>query len=160
MGTKNIMENKTTPRRNDMGNEVVDGYACKPKNYDPERPVMHYKSQVLLCDDARCGQAHKNEDKAAHLRAMLKRLHLNQGEDRIKISRTRCLGMCRFRGVAQIVENTRANGTAANNGLWLRATHRYGDEEWEALFGLLRDGRAVEDAWDEGRFIPMRVYGE
>ena len=154
------MGSKATPRRNDMGNEVVEGYACKPRDFDPERSVMHYKSQILLCDDERCSRAHKGEDKAAHLRAMLKRLHLNQGEDRIKISRTRCLGMCRFRGVAQIVENTRANGTPANNGLWLRATHRYGDAEWEELFELLRDGRVVEDVWEEGRFIPMRVYGK
>jgi len=120
METKNIMASSLTNshasskyganpvkkgeiRLNEMGSEVVEGYTCKPKDYDPNRPIMHYKTLLLLCDDERCGKAGKI-DKASHLREILKDMGLNKGANRIKISRTGCYGACRFRQVCQVTE--------------------------------------------------------
>jgi len=144
-------------RFNEMGSEVVEGYTCKPKDYDPNRPIMHYKTLLLLCDDERCGKAGK-DDRAAHLRELLKEMGLNKGKNRIKISRTGCYGACRFRQVCQVTENTQANGNAKNNALWLRHTHKFSDEQWKELFRLLSEDKILVDELDEEVFIPMKVY--
>jgi len=143
---------------NEMGSEVVEGYTCKPKDFDPNRPIMHYKAQLFLCDDERCSKASKNEDKATYLREMLKEMGLNKGKNRIKISRTGCYGACRFRQVCQITENTQANGNAKNNALWLKNTHKYSDEQWRELFSMLSKDKILLDELSSEFFIPMKVY--
>jgi len=153
---ENIMASKKVII-NEMGNEVVEGYACKPKNFDANRPIMHYKTLLLLCDDERCSKASKG-DKATHLREILKEMGLNKGENRIKINRTGCYGACRFRQVCQITENTQANGNAKNNALWLRHTHKLKDDEWREIFKLLSEDKPLLDEFEKKMFIPMKVY--
>jgi len=150
---------KKEPKINEMGQEVVEGYACKPKDFDPDRPIMHFKYQIFICDDERCAKAAKS-DKAAWLREILKDMGLNQGKDRIKISRTGCFGACRFRQVAECVANTQANGKAKNNALWFRHTHRWDEQQWRTLFAALRDDKALSSCIDASAYIPMKVYGE
>ena len=144
-------------RVNEMGSEVVEGYSCKPKDYDPELPIMHYKTLLLLCDDERCSKAGK-DDRATHLREILKEMGLNKGENRIKVSRTGCYGACRFRQVCQVTENTQANGNLKNNALWLRNTHKFKDAEWREIFTLLSEDKILVDELDSEVFIPMKVY--
>ncbi|PHS58764.1 MAG: hypothetical protein COB17_02120 [Sulfurimonas sp.] len=144
-------------RLNEMGSEVVEGYTCKPKDFDASRPIMHYKTLLLLCDDERCGKAGKI-DKATHLRDILKDMDLNKGENRIKISRTGCYGACRYRQVCQVTENTQANGEPKNNALWLKHTHQYTDDEWRNIFKLLVDGKILVNELGDEAFIPMKVY--
>ena len=144
-------------RVNEMGSEIVEGYSCKPKDYDPERPIMHYKTLLLLCDDERCSKAGK-DDRATHLREILKEMGLNKGENRIKVSRTGCYGACRFRQVCQVTENTQANGNLKNNALWLRNTHKFKDAEWREIFTLLSEDKILVDELDSEVFIPMKVY--
>jgi len=142
---------------NDMGNEVVDGFACKPVDFDASRPIMHYQTLLLVCDDERCHKAHK-QDKSTYLRDMLKGMGLNKGENRIKVTRTSCNGACRFRAVAQVTTNTQANGELKNNGLWLKQTHKYNNDEWKNIFKLLSNSEILKDNLDEDAFIPMKVY--
>jgi len=144
-------------RLNEMGSEVVEGYTCKPKDYDAQRPIMHYKTLLLLCDDERCGKAGKT-DKASELREILKEMGLNKGEKRIKVSRTGCYGACRFRQVCQVTENTQANGNPKNNAIWLRYTHHFKEEDWRNIFTLLAEDKTLTDRLDEKHFIPMKVY--
>ena len=108
-----------------MGSEVVDGFVCKPKVLDPEKPIMHFKTQIFLCHDERCKKAHKSDLLSDDLREILKEVNLARGPNRIKISRTGCFGACRFRSVANLYENTRVNGHPKNNNLWLRNIHKY-----------------------------------
>jgi hypothetical protein len=120
---------------------------------------MHYRYQLYLCDDERCRKA-AGEDKAKRLRDLLKAMGLNQGNDRIKISRSRCQGACRYRQVAQLNANTRANGLVENNALWLRHVHRLSDQGWRRLFEELTRGAVLTQILDPKHFIPMKVYGE
>jgi len=122
-----------------------------------ERPIMHYKTLLLLCDDERCGKAGKI-DKASHLREILKEMGLNKGKNRIKISRTGCYGACRFRQVCQITENTQANGNPKNNAIWLRHTHNFTDKQWKELFVMLSEDKILLEELDAKYFIPMKVY--
>ena len=142
---------------NDMGNEVVDGFACKPVDFDASRPIMHYQTLLLVCDDERCHKAQR-KDKSIELREILKDMGLNKGENRIKVTRTSCNGACRFRAVAQVTANTQANGELKNNGLWLKQTHKYSDKEWKNIFKLLSNSEILKDNLDEDAFIPMKVY--
>ena len=157
------MPNLTTPIKkdkiqiNEMGSEVIDGYRCKPKDYDPNRPIMHYKTLLLICDDERCKKAGKI-DKASELREILKDMGLNKGKNRIKISRTGCYGACRFRQVCQVTENTQANGNPNNNAIWLRHTHNFTKEDWRRIFTLLSTNKDLKNELDKKHFIPMKVY--
>ena len=147
------------PTVNEMGQEVVKGYACKPVDFDPQRPIMHYDYQLYVCDDARCAAA-AGRDQAAFLRALLKTLRLHRGHRRIKISRSRCQGACRYRQVAQLNANTRTGAHPDNNALWLRHVHRYSEAQWREIFETLARGEALSDHLDPSHFIPMKVYGE
>ncbi|MDF1875304.1 (2Fe-2S) ferredoxin domain-containing protein [Sulfurimonas sp. SAG-AH-194-I05] len=144
-------------RHNEMGSEVVEGYTCKPKDYDPNKAIMHYKTLLLLCDDERCGKAGK-DNRAAHLREMIKEMGLSKGKNRIKISRTGCYGACRYRQVCQVTENTQANGNPKNNAIWLKHTHQFKDEQWREIFKLLSEDETLKDVLDEENFIAMKVY--
>ena len=141
------MANKSTPTHNLMGSEVVEGYACKPKKLDPDKPIMYYDAIVYICTDERCAKA-GGEEKVAWLREVVKEMGLHTGEQRIKISRSLCQGACRFRQVAQI------NAPAPNDKVWLKHTHRFDKERWVAILSAIRDQKAIA----EDR-IALRVYG-
>lgn len=151
MEPKNIMENK--PKINIMGSEVVDGFMCKPKKFDANKPIMHFKTQIFLCHDERCKKSHKTDDLAADLRDIINDLNLSKGENRIKVSRTGCFGACRFRSVANIYENTRANGYANNNNLWLKNVHKFDKEKWVELLSALCENKDIDDL--EFEQVPM-----
>jgi hypothetical protein len=143
---------------NEMGSEVVEGFECKPKNFDPNRPIMHYKTHIFICDGKRCKKAHRVEDEAKFLRELLKELKLNRGEKRIKISRGGCFGACRFRAVANIYENSQANGFLPNNNLWLKQTHKFTRDDWREIFLALSENIELKESLKEEQFIQMRVY--
>lgn len=147
------MESKDGKLYNMMGSEVEEGFTCKPKVFEADKPIMHFKTQIFICDDERCGKAHKQDDKGAHLREIIKDVKLAKGENRIKVVRTGCFGACRFRSVANIFENTPRNGCAENNGIWLKNTHKYSDEKWAKLFELLSQNKTLDE--EEFQRVPM-----
>ena len=142
---------------NEMGNEVVEGFECKPKDYDPTRPIMHYKTLLLLCDDERCSKA-GGENRAKELRELLQELDLNKGKNRIKITRTLCNGACRFRQVAHISENMQENGNRDNSSLWLKQTHTFSLDKWGEIFKALSEDRALKELLDDEVFVKMKIY--
>ncbi len=139
---------------NTMGSEVVEGFTCKPKKFDANKPIMHFKTQLFICDDERCSKAHKDENIAATLREVIKQLNLSKGQERIKIVRTGCFGACRFRSVANIYENTRSMGNSKNNGIWLKNIHKYDIEKWKRLFLTLKENISLDEI-DEFEQVPM-----
>ncbi|WP_156928227.1 (2Fe-2S) ferredoxin domain-containing protein [Sulfurospirillum arcachonense] len=130
---------------NNMGSEVEVGFTCKPKVFDPNKPIMHFKTQIFICDGERCKQSSKHEDEATFLRELLKELNLHQGQNRIKISRTNCFGACRFRQVATVFENTKANGFIQNNNIWLKNTHKFDKNRWIELFTALKNNKNLDE---------------
>jgi len=134
------------PKINLMGSEVVEGYECKPKKLDPNKPIMFYKSIVYICSDERCAKAGSFE-KAAELREIVKEMGLEKGKNRIKISRSFCQGACRFRQVAQV------NSTSPNDKLWLKHTHKFETKDWIELFEALRDDKEFKK-----NKIDMKLY--
>ncbi|WP_417324543.1 hypothetical protein [Halarcobacter sp.] len=147
------MENKNEKLFNTMGSEVAEGFTCKPKQFDASKPIMHFKTQLFLCDDERCSKAHKGKDVAAILREVIKELALSKGEERIKVVRTGCFGACRFRSVANIYENTQRNGYLENNAIWLKNVHQYDKEKWVKLFKALSNNEKLDMA--EFKIVPM-----
>ncbi len=139
--------------KNIMGSEVAEGFACKPLKLDPKKPIMHFKTQIFLCDDERCGSAGE-KNLAKKLRDLTKEMNIDKGENRIKISRNFCQGACRYRKVAQIVENTSSNGYAKNNNIFLPYTHKYSMNDWENLFIKLTNNQSLEDF----KQIEMKIF--
>jgi len=144
-------------KTNIMGSAVVEGFECKPKVLDPNKPIMHYKTLIYVCEDERCKQASKNQDKAKQLRDIIKDLDLEKGANRIKVSRSLCQGACRYRQVVQINENTQANGYEPNNGIWLKHTHKYDTSKWEELFLALKQNKKLNNL-DNFDKIDMKVF--
>ena len=144
-------------KTNIMGSQIVKGFECKPKKLDPNKPIMHYKTLLYICEDERCKNASKNIDKAKELREIVKELDLEKGQNRIKISRSLCQGACRYKQVVQINENTNANGYAPNNGIWLKHTHKYSKQKWKELFIALKENKNIQT---NSKFdtIDMRIY--
>ena len=130
---------------NTMGNKVVHGHKCKPINLDPNRPIMHFKTQVFLCDGGRCKSVSR-DDLADNLRELIRSMGLNNGENRIKITRTKCFGACRFKQVAQIIENTKRNGFAPNNNIWLKNVHLFDTKRWQELFLMLAENKKIDES--------------
>jgi len=143
---------------NQMGSEVVDGFVCKPKKLDPNRPIMHYKTHIFICQGDRCKRAYREDNIAKYLRELIKELKLDAGENRIKVSRSGCFGACRFRAVVNIYENNRANGFLPNNNLWIKRTHQFSREKWIEIFKNLALNIKLEESLGEEEFISMRVY--
>lgn len=152
----NIMENSIKNQKskiNTMGSEVVDGFECKPKVLDPNKPIMHYKNIVYVCVDKRCSS--KGSDKKAdELRELLKDMNLDTGIDRMKVSKSYCYGACRYKQVANIFSNIQNNGNPKHNNIWLKKTHKYDLEKWKELFLALKENRDLNDFEQ----IKMKVY--
>lgn len=130
---------------NNMGSEVVEGFKCKPKELDVNKPIMHFKTQIFICNGERCGASKKSQMLADELRDVLKELGLGNGEKRIKISRTHCFGACRFKQVGIVFENTRANGYLPNNNIWLKQVNKYSKEKWAELFSALANNQNLDN---------------
>ena len=136
-----------------MGSEVVDGFECRPKELDINKPMMHYKNIINICVDKRCSNS-GNAKKADDLRELIKECELVKGENRIKVTRTFCQGACRHGQVVNIFANTQINGLEKHNNIWLRKTHTYDTAKWKELLFSLKDGKDL----DNFEQIEMKVF--
>jgi len=149
---------KDNVRLNLRGSEVVDGFVCKPKKLDPNKPIMHYKSHILVCEGERCKNACKDESLGDTLREYIKEVGHLKGPSRIKVSRANCFGACRFRQVAVVFENTRANGFIPNNNVFLKNIHKYDEKRWKELFSTLTSNEELENS--DFKLVPMKELEE
>ena len=132
---------------NAHGNEVVDGYQCKPMHVDLDRPMLNYRHHILLCEGKRCAQT-GTKNLAHDLRGLLKEMGLSKGNQRIKISRTLCVGACRNRSTMVIYERINGDPLSVNNGLWLRKIEAFTEAQWRTLFTTLAENRPVHEVLD------------
>ncbi|GAB2657512.1 cobalamin biosynthesis protein [Vibrio panuliri] len=139
---------------NAYGNEVVEGYQCKPKHVDLNRPMLHHSHHLLLCEGTRCAKA-GSKNLAHDLRNILKEMDLASGERRIKISRTLCAGACRNRATLVIYERKQSGSVTANNALWLKNVDQLSDAEWRAMFNALANQGLVTDVLDQKYFATV-----
>lgn len=122
--------------KNAHGNEVVKGSKCKPKHVDLNRPMLHHRHHLLLCEGGRCSKE-GSKNLTHDLRSLLKDMGLASGDDRIKLSRTMCAGACRNRATLVIYERLTAHETPVNNGCWLRNIENLSMTQWRELFSVL-----------------------
>ncbi len=141
---------------NVMGSSVKQGYRCKPEQSAPNKPIMHYKMHVFVCDGGRCGEVHK-DDYADYLRGIVKDMGLDKTKDRIKVSRSQCFGACRFKGVAVIYANGVATDTY-KNAIWISRINTFSKDDWERIFLGLKDNARIEDIIPRDHRIEMKLY--
>ena len=136
------------------GNEVVDGFQCKPKHVDLNRPMLYHRHHVLLCEGGRC--AKEGSKNLAHdLRQVLKALDFAEGEQRIKISRTHCAGTCRNRAAMVIYERLLEHETPVNNGLWVRGIEEFTEQDWKDFFTNLVERKPLKACLDPKFIAPI-----
>jgi cobalt-precorrin 5A hydrolase len=147
---------------NALGNEVVPGYQCKPKHVDLDRPMLHYRHHILLCEGARCAKVGA-KNLAHDLRSLLKNMGLASGERRIKISRTLCVGACRNRATIAIYErqpqvSERQPKVSVNNGVWLRGVDDFSETQWRELFLALADDKPITPVVESRYLAPIEGF--
>lgn len=142
-----------------MGSPVEPGFVCKPKpqHVDLNRPMMHYRYHLFICEGGRCAKA-SGREMAHEVRQIVKAMDLDSGKNRIKISRTQCLGACRYRATAVLYA---ADGLldAINNGIWLQKTDLFSDADWQRIFAAITASHSVTDAVDASFLITQDVIG-
>ncbi|EGU50203.1 cobalamin biosynthesis protein [Vibrio nigripulchritudo ATCC 27043] len=141
------------------GNEVVDGFQCKPKHVDLNRPMLYHRHHILLCEGGRC--AKEGSKNLAHdLRQVLKSIGFASGEQRIKISRTHCAGTCRNRAAMVIYERLQPNETPINNGLWVKGIDQFTEQTWKELFTHLVERKPLKQWLDPQYIAPIESADE
>lgn len=120
-------------RKNSMGSEVVDGFKCKPRELDENKPIMFSAVHLFLCEGERCS-CEEPAKLAERLRDLVKTLGFDRGKNRIKITRTRCNGACRFGRFAYAYKNIDAECFDPKNAFtaW-KHVHQWRDEQWRKL---------------------------
>ncbi len=122
---------------NSMGSEVVEGFRCKPRELDRNKPIMFSAIHLFVCEGKRCHKA-ASEELADRLRRLIKELGLDRGKNRIKVTRTYCNGACRFGQFAYTYKNIEAESFVPHNAFtaWKRV-HTWSDTQWLELFSSL-----------------------
>lgn len=128
---------------NNAGSEVKDGFKCKPIDSDPNKPIMYYKYHIFICNGGRCERDNNLADK---LRDLTKKLHLTDGNNRIKITRSHCLGACRFSSVMLIFENSE---TPLNNSVWLKNIDKFNEDDFKNLFLTLSQNQNLREIYED-----------
>ncbi len=139
-----------------MGSDVAAGFSCKPETGDPEKPILFAAAQIFICAGERCRSCHPG-DLAGSVRELVKAMGCDNGDDRIKVTRTGCNGACRYRAFAYAYQNGNAKSysRATSFSAWKRV-HEWTDEQWKELISSLREGR-VSEALREFR-VEDKVY--
>ncbi|WP_413110272.1 cobalamin biosynthesis protein [Thaumasiovibrio sp. DFM-14] len=143
------------------GSEVVEGYRCKPKHVDLDRPMLFHTHHLLLCEGARCAKA-GSKHLAHDLRTILKEMGLAAGDKRIKISRTLCAGACRNRSTLAIYQRPSklADGKLINHGIWLRGVEAFSKSTWCELFNALATNQPISNIIESRYFAPFEEVKE
>jgi len=141
---------------NAYGNEVVEGFQCKPKHVDLDRPMLFHRHHILLCEGKRCANA-GSRNLAHDLRMILKDMGLAKGSNRIKISRTLCVGACRNRATLVIYERNQGETPSINNAQWLRNIDDFSEREWRQLFKALADNRSISQVIEDKYFAAVEA---
>ncbi len=152
---------KKPVKRNLYGNEVVEGYQCKPKHVDLNRPMLFHTHHLLLCEGTRCAKAGA-KNLAHDLRTVLKEVGLASGRKRIKISRSMCVGACRNRSALAIYQRLIPNcdKPLTNHGIWLRGIEEFSESTWRELFIALAKNQPISEVIEPRFFAPFEESKE
>lgn len=132
-------------KKNSMGSEVVEGFACKPKNLDINKPLMYSAAQIFICEGHRCGDIGLTDK----VRALIKKSGYDRGENRVKVTKTSCHGACRFRNFACAYRNGKAaNFTPENSFSAWKKVDEWSDEQWQEFINHLAEGIVPQSIMD------------
>lgn len=143
---------------NAMGSKVKEGFQCKPEKLDPNKPIMYFKSHLFLCDGERCKKACRIENYPKYVRELTKKLGIDRGKNRVKVSKVTCFGACRFGSVALIYDNPIAETSSVNSGLWLKKVQSFSEKEWCRILDHLSQDQSIKSILTEEQFINMQVF--
>lgn len=143
-------------RKNPMGSNVLEGFACKPETVDPDKPIMFAAAQIFICDGERCSACHCG-DVAVRVREIIKEMGLHKGPDRIKVTRTGCSGACRYGAFAFVYQNgnARSYNLASCFSAW-KNVHLWTTGQWRELIASLIEGVRPESL--SGFAVEDKVY--
>lgn len=127
-------------RKNAMGSEVEEGFACKPKDMDINKPIMYSAAQIFICEGHRCSPT-SDISLTDKVRELVKNLGNDRGSSRVKVTRTQCQGACRFRNFMCAYRNANAiNFTPENSFSAWKRVNQWSDEQWHELIKFLAEG--------------------
>ena len=125
------------------GSEVKEGFKCKPINSDQSKPIMYYKYHIFICNGGRCEQ---DNNLAEKLRDLTKKFNLTEGKNRIKITRSHCLGACRFNSIMLIFENS---NNPLNNCVWLKNIDKFNEDDFKNFLLSLGQNQNIREIYKD-----------
>jgi len=136
-------------KKNSMGSDVIEGFACKPKELDKNKPIMYSAVQIFICDGNRCQDNTSSKELSDKVREIIKELNYDKGENRVKVTGTHCNGACRFRKFAYTYTNPKANNFNPDLAYtaW-KKVHEWNDNQWKELIISLIEGKEPESLKD------------
>src|SRR3989339_1431947 len=131
-------------KKNSMGSDVVEGFACKPKVLDEDKPIMFSAIQLFICDGHRC-KVVQESDLAEKVRQLIRVLGFESGKDRVKVTRTQCNGACRFKNFAYVYRNAKAKNFTQDNSFsaW-KWVDQWSDDQWKEFILSMAEGKEPE----------------
>jgi cobalt-precorrin 5A hydrolase len=151
-----ISSSTEAPIINAHGNEVVAGYQCKPAHVDLNRPMLFYRQHIMLCEGARCAKL-SSKNLAHDLRSILKDMGLSNGDRRIKISRSQCMGACRNKATLVIYQREPTPTSMHNNGVWMRNIETLSEQDWRSIFTALTEDNSLHSVLDKQYFASVEA---
>ena len=135
-------------KKNSMGSETVEGFTCKPKDLDKNKPIMFSAIQIFICDGHRC-QSDESINLADKVREIIKELGYDKGKNRAKVRRTHCNGACRFKKFAYVYKNANSDNfnVQQSYSAW-KKVHKWSDDQWKELIVSLLNGQEPESLKD------------
>lgn len=128
-------------KKNPMGSDVIEGFSCKPKILDKNKPVMFSAAQIFICDGERCKNM-TSENLSDKVRNIIKTMGYDRGENRVKVTRTYCNGTCRFKKFVYTYSNGNfpSFNPETSYTAW-KQVHKWTDEQWKELIISLVEGK-------------------
>lgn len=101
-----------------------------------DRPIRHFLYHLIVCEGGRC-EGEGQQGLAHHLRTLIKEQGFARGENRIKVTRSYCLGCCRKSVPMVIYQGCSQIGISENHALWLQKVDELSNQQWQRILAAL-----------------------
>lgn len=101
-----------------------------------DRPIHHFLYHLIVCEGGRCA-GEGQQGLSHHLRTLIKQQGFARGENRIKVTRSHCLGCCRKSVPIVIYQGYSQINISENHAMWLQKVDQLSDLQWHQIFAGL-----------------------
>ncbi len=124
---------KNNPSQSKKGKELQS----KPNKTDKKEQIPFTLAQIFICEGKKC-KGKSGEDTAKKLKKIVKKMDLDKGENRIKVTKTLCDGSCSLGQFSYSYKNSKSEKFSKENAFtaW-KNVHKWTESQWTELLLFL-----------------------